>query len=225
MKRIGHGLRRLLVGGRLVALVAVAPLALLSVADLVEGANLFSSPTDGVRWTLEHGDHLHFAVHVLSGRLLDVCPCTREAARDHYQRAQRHARSPRQMAAVSQVRPHSVGEWWEYATAPLRVGAEWARDGIAWLGGDRPLSRAEVVLSLDGCMPAVVHVTRGATVVWRNADSVARFLVFPESSHSIQRIEPGSTLSAIFPVRGSFEYACSPQPDSSATNLGVVVVD
>jgi hypothetical protein len=57
---------------------------------------------------LQTNDQLHYGVHLMLGRALGLCPCTRSLAAAQYSKATWHARTPRQMALVTSARPHTV---------------------------------------------------------------------------------------------------------------------
>ncbi len=217
-------MHRLLLGGCLAAVVVGVPMALLATADLIESVPLYRSPIDRVRWTIDHGDHLHFAIHLLGGRLLDLTPWTRDAALDQYERAQEHAQTRRQTNAVTLVRPRSPYEWSEYITAPLSVGLQWAMEGVAWLGGDRSSDRAVVVVEMGRCTPAVVHVKRGAAVIWRNSDGATQTVSFPGARYGPQEVAAGGVVRAVFPIRGRYRFACGTETDTAPLTRGEVVV-
>jgi hypothetical protein len=117
------------------ALLGVIGLGLLATSDYVGQASRISGTQNRLLWTLAHGDHLHFAVHMLAGRLFDLCPCTRHKAAVQYVRASYHARKPTEVALVRNVRPTTAQGWADYALAPALVVSEWIGDGIGWLGG------------------------------------------------------------------------------------------
>jgi hypothetical protein len=130
-------LARLLAAAMTLALLGVVGLGLLATSDYVGQASRISGTQHRLLWTLAHGDHLHFAVHMLAGRLLDVCPCTRRAAEVQYWRASYHARTATERALVRNARPSSAHGWVVYAVAPAVVAAEWIGNGVAWLDASR----------------------------------------------------------------------------------------
>ena len=87
--------------GGILVFLGLFSLGLLGLADLSMAGN--GSPDVGARaqWAWDRGDHLHYAVHILAGRVLDLCPCTRRAADAQYYYARFHAVTPRQRDVVS----------------------------------------------------------------------------------------------------------------------------
>ncbi len=127
-------LARLLAAAMSVALLGVVGLGLLATSDYVGQASRISGTQNRLLWTFAHGDHLHFAVHMVAGRLLDFCPCTRQAARVQYWRASYHAKTATEAALVRNARPTTTHGWVVYAVAPAAVVGEWIGNGIVWLG-------------------------------------------------------------------------------------------
>jgi uncharacterized membrane protein YedE/YeeE len=126
-------LARLLAAVMMLALLGVVGLGLLATSDYVGQASRISGTQNRLLWTLAHGDHLHFAVHMVAGRLLDLCPCTRHAAAVQYVRASYHAKTATELALVRNARPTSAHGWLAYTVAPAAVVVEWIGNGISWL--------------------------------------------------------------------------------------------
>ena len=191
------------------ALVVGLATGLLTLADTLAPGDGSQSLSGRLAWTIHSGDHLHFAVHVAAGRVLDLCPCTRAAAAAQYYRAHFHAVTPLQRAVVATVAPRTAAEWSVYVFGPLGVGANWVGDGVAWLRGDRPPT--EVIINLDEgrAEPNAVIVGRGATVLWRNIDLTgdAHALTAIDGAFASDWLGPGATFSYTFNERGEFAYA------------------
>jgi hypothetical protein len=85
-------------------LVGVVVLAELSLADYLSTSPNASTQVRVIS-VLAHGDHLHYAVHLVSGRFLELCSCTDRAAATQYWRASFHARSGRQQQLLTDQRP------------------------------------------------------------------------------------------------------------------------
>jgi plastocyanin len=180
-----------------------------------------------MQWTLSHGDHLHFAVHMIAGRVLDVCPCTRRAASVQYWRASYHVATPIEAALVLNARPSSLQGWIVYAVAPVAVVAEWVGKGVAWLGGDRPLHVTYVSIGPDGFVPSELHVASGATVIWRNDDEDTRSVASQDGQWASGELEPSETYSVMFPRRGRYEFVAPDQVEAGFSDPanGYIVVD
>jgi hypothetical protein len=76
-----------------VSLVTVA--AMLTVAPRLRSVAL----------QVAHDDQLHYAGHLLAGRVLSLCPCTVQLAEMHYAKGMFHARTPREEALLTSDRP------------------------------------------------------------------------------------------------------------------------
>src|SRR5205814_9285328 len=112
------------------ALLLLTSLSLLALADYNTSANGSVDASERIQWTYGHGDHLHFAVHLIQGRVFDLCPCTRRAADAQYFYAKFHAVTPRQQAVLKSSRPGSIAGLGEYIVGPFGVGLDWIGDGI-----------------------------------------------------------------------------------------------
>jgi len=182
------------------------------------------------QWVWDRGDHLHFAVHMIQGRIFDLCPCTRRAAANQYYEAHFHAITPRQVALAAMANPHSAADWAEYVFGPVGVGLDWVHDGIAWIGGQRPTQRATVLMDSLEFAPEEIHVARGTTVTWRNVDQTGE-------AHSIRAdpgqldffksdwIVPDDSFSYTFKERGRFVYydEADGQPGHEGMSGAVIV--
>jgi hypothetical protein len=115
-----------------VSFVAVS-FALLAYADFLSAQDSIPQPRARPEWAVRRGDHLHYGVHLMAGRVLDICPCTRNAALTQYQRARFHAVTPRERVVLGAIRPKTPEEWLEYAVGPLDVGLAWLGDAVAWV--------------------------------------------------------------------------------------------
>jgi hypothetical protein len=76
---------------------------------------------------LQAKNSVHYGVHLLAGRTLSLCPCTRGLAAVQYSKAAWHARNQHQRALVTTDRPHTV---WEAVGDTVGLGFS----GIQWLG-------------------------------------------------------------------------------------------
>jgi len=126
---------RIAFAAAVVLLVTGVPVGLLAVADFVGAGRQHGEGLARVGWTLRRGDHLHYAVHLMAGRVLELCPCTHAAASSQYERARYHAltRLQRTVVAPKQPEPGSLEYWVAYATGPMAVAQAWLADGVAWL--------------------------------------------------------------------------------------------
>ncbi|HET6319007.1 MAG TPA: plastocyanin/azurin family copper-binding protein [Chloroflexota bacterium] len=215
----------------LVAL-GVVSLALLFYADYSIAGNGSADPGQRVAWVLERGDHLHFAGHLVAGRILDLCPCSRRAAVAQYVYARFHALTPRQKAAVTNIQPRSVGELAAYATAPFAVGLDWIGDGVAWLGGTRPSKVVVVALDQYEVRPSEIHIARGTRVIWRNTDELgeAHTVTADPGTWLLQFdsgwLEPDEQFEITFTDRGQYSYFCEAHGAPGHGGMsGLVIVD
>jgi hypothetical protein len=113
--------------------VASIPLGLLILADFATAERDHPDPRARIAWALRRGHHLHYAVHLIAGRLLDLCPCTRAAASTQYYRARFHAVTRRQRAVVAPRPSGAPTDWAAYAAGPMAVARDWIGDGVSWL--------------------------------------------------------------------------------------------
>jgi hypothetical protein len=108
MRRFVAGL--LLIGVACLALLmAVIAVGLLDSVDVGSGSARDSLPSRTLT-VLQSSNQVHYAVHLLLGSALEVCPCTRTLAATQYSKASHHASTPRQMALVAADRPHGLGD-------------------------------------------------------------------------------------------------------------------
>jgi plastocyanin len=181
---------------------------------------------------IDRGDHLHFAGHIVVGRVLDLCPCTRRAAAAQYFYAKFHALTPRQKGVAANTNPHTPSEWAAYVSGPFAVGFEWLGDGVAWLRGQRPSSMVTIALDQYEMMPNQIHVARGTTVVWRNVDEVGEaHTVTTDPATWILKFDsdlllPSEQFQVVFTERGQYNYYCRVHgaPDGAGMS-GVIFVD
>lgn len=208
-----------------VALVACVGVGLLTLADALAPGDGSLDASGRLGWAIRSGDHLHFAVHITAGRLLDVCPCTRRAAATQYYRAHFHAVTPLQRAVVATVPPRSPTDWSTYLFGPLGVGARWLGDGVAWLQGDRPPRQAIVELDDLSVEPERLEIARGTTVVWRNVDleGDAHTVTADGGAFASDWLEPGESFSHIFTERGDYAYYCQAHGGPGGEGMAGVV--
>src|SRR5262249_847635 len=138
----------------------VVGMALLFYADFTTAANGSSDPRTRAAWALDHGDHLHFAGHIVLGRVLDPCPCSRRPAAARYFYAKFHAVTARQKSVATTTEPHNLREWATYLGGPFGVAFDWLGDGIGWLSGDRPSRSIAVNLDQYEIVPSELHIAR-----------------------------------------------------------------
>jgi plastocyanin len=203
---------------------------LLALADYTIAGNGSPNPRARAAWTLASGDHLHFAFHIMVGRVLDICPCTRQAAGGQYYRAHFHALTPLQRAVAANTHPHTPAEWANYIFGPAGVAFAWVGDGLQWLGGSRPVLQTTVNLDEYAYQPAEIHILRGTTVNWRNVDTLGEGHTVTADPGQVPKfdafIETDDTFSYTFTGRGRFTYYCflHGQPGLQGMS-GVVVVE
>jgi len=77
---------------------------------------------------LQTKNSVHYGAHLLAGRTLGLCPCTRGLAAVQYSKAMWHARTQHQRALITTDRPRTV---WALVSDTLQLGVS----GIQWLGG------------------------------------------------------------------------------------------
>ena len=154
------------------AVLSGVSLGLLALADFAMAGNGSRDVGARVQWTWDRGDHLHYAVHLIAGRVLDLCPCTRRAAATQYYYAHFHAITPRQIAVINNVHPATPGAWAAYIAGPFAVGLDWVGDGVRWLTGSRPALALIVDVSNFEFRQREIHIARGTTVTWRNVDEL-----------------------------------------------------
>jgi plastocyanin len=206
-------------------------LGLLALADFSMAGNGSPDMRARAAWAWNRGDHLHYAVHLLQGRLLDICPCTRRAADAQYYRARFHAVTPRQQAVLANTRPDSPAAWVTYIFGPAAVGLDWVGDGISWLAGQRPA--LEVVVSLDGysVVPEEIHVVRGTKVIWRNVDDLGEAHTISADPGQFTRFDsdflvPDEQFDFTFTERGRYAYYCRAHGAPGVQGMaGIVVVE
>lgn len=131
--RIPAWLRRALAVACLLGCLAALSLTALAIADLNEVPARNTTLRSRVAWVLDNGDHLHFAIHIVAGRVLDICPCTRSAADAQYWRARYHAVTPLEQRVGLRVSPKTPAEFVDYVAGPFEVGLEWLEDGAKLL--------------------------------------------------------------------------------------------
>jgi plastocyanin len=224
-------LRRLLVASAALLLLSLSAFALLAFADYTIAGNGSPDPAERARWVWERGDHLHYAVHLVQGRILDVCPCTRRAAAAQYYYARFHAVTPRQRAAVAGGQPNSPSAWVGYFAGPLGVGADWIGDGVAWLSGRRPARAVTVELNAFDISPSETHISRGTRITWRNVDVLGEAHTVTADPGQSERFDsdwlvPDEQFGFTFTERGRYAYFCRAHGAAGLRGMaGVVVVD
>src|SRR5947208_17009822 len=72
-RRLPRWVFRSLIGIGLAVFMVVFSLALLGLADFSMAGNGSPDTRARLQWAWDRGDHLHFAVHILSARVLDLC--------------------------------------------------------------------------------------------------------------------------------------------------------
>jgi plastocyanin len=207
---------------------------LLFVADYNMAGNGSPEPRARAAWAWEYGDHLHYAGHLVAGRVLDLCPCSRNAAGAQYYYAKFHAITSRQKAVVVNSKPSSPSEWAGYITGPFMVWLDWAGDGMAWLGGQRPSTHIMVRLDQYIVAPDEVRIARGTTVTWRNVDSVGDAHTVTASPGQVvgfgsDWLVPGEQFEFTFTERGRFVYYCREHGEADSSMpigmAGTIIVD
>lgn len=212
-------------------LLLLCGLGLLAFADYAQAGNGSTDARARAQWVWDRGDHLHFAVHIIEGRIFDLCPCTRRAADAQYFYAHFHAVTKRQQAVAANSHPSNFSQWVDYVTGPFLVTTDWIGDGIKWLGGDRPARLVSVALSDYAMQPQEIHVLRGTTVVWRNVDELGEahtITADPRQLFSFNSdfLEPDESFQFIFTERGRYLYYCQVHGGPGGDGMsGVVVVD
>jgi plastocyanin len=215
----------------LVVLLGMLSVGLLGLADFSMAGNGSPDMRARLQWAWDSGDHLHYAGHLVAGRILDLCPCTRRAADAQYYYAHFHAITPRQRAVVNNTHPGNPAAWVAYVVGPAAVGLDWIGDGISWVGGRRPA--LDVVVSLNDYTfaPSEIHVARGTKVTWRNVDEVGEAHTITAdpgqlSTFDSDFLEPDEQFDFTFTERGRYAYYCrvhgAPGLDGMA---GIVVVE
>jgi hypothetical protein len=131
--------------------------------------------------------------------------------------------TPTQQQLLASSNPRTNATWVAFFVDPFRVTFEWIGDGIAWLGGDRPIDRVEVALVREGFSPPEVSVPRGTMVVWRNLDSVAHLLTSSILGVESVMLEPMQSFSIHVPYRGTY-YVESVREDTPSTVRGTIRV-
>ena len=229
--RVRRWIKRALIAVGSLACVGLLSVFLLAFADFTIAGNGSQDFGERVRWTWDRGDHLHYGVHLVAGRILDLCPCTRRAADAQYYYARFHAVTPRQQAVLKSSRPGSLAGIGEYIVGPFGVGLDWIGDGIAWLRGSRPASTVVVDLDEFAMNPREIHVLRGTTVVWRNVDQLGEAHTVTADPGQLVKfdsdfLEPDERYAFVFTERGRFAYYCQAHGEPGLKGMaGLVVVD
>ena len=212
-------------------LLLLVSLGLLAYADFTMAGNGSPDVRARAQWVWDRGDHLHFAVHIIEGRIFDLCPCTRRAADAQYFYAHFHAVTPHQGAVAANTHPASPQQWVDYVTGPFVVAGDWIHDGIAWLGGQRPPTQVTIALDDYEMQPAEIHIARGTRVIWRNVDAAGEahtVTAAPRQSVSFDSdfLEPDESFAFTFTERGRYLYYCRAHgtPDGEGM-AGLVVVE
>jgi hypothetical protein len=71
------------------------------------GIAAFSAGLTRAAVRVGHDDQVHYAGHLVAGRLLSLCPCATALAERQYARGMYHARTPRQKALLTTAQPES----------------------------------------------------------------------------------------------------------------------
>ncbi|MGZ8897765.1 MAG: cupredoxin domain-containing protein [Halobacteriota archaeon] len=74
-----------------------------------------------------------------------------------------------------------------------------------------------VVISGFSFQPAALTVQRGASVTWRNDDSVAHRVVSDTNAFSSSDLNQGNTYTHQFSQAGSYPYHCGIHPSMTGT--------
>ena len=208
---------------------------LLFVADYNMAGNGSTDPRARAAWAWEYGDHLHYGIHLVAGRVLDLCPCSRNAAGAQYYYAKFHAITPRQKAVLANSKPSSPAEWAGYVGGPFVVWLDWTGDGIAWLGGQRPAdARARQARSATAWRP-----TRFASRAERRSSgatstSSAKRTPSPPARASAAASTPtgccpGEQFQFTFTERGRFVYFCREHGEADSSMpigmAGTIIVE
>jgi len=218
-------------GAILLVIGALANVLLLFYADFASAGNGSSDAGERARWAWERGDHLHYAGHLVLGRIFDLCPCSRNAAGAQYYYAKFHAVTPQQRAVVLNTKPSGAAELAHYFTGPVMVWFEWIGDGIAWLGGQRPPTRVLLELDQYAVTPETIRIARGTTVIWRNVDELGEahtVTAAPQQAVSFDSgwLAPTEQFQFTFTERGQFVFYCrehgKPIPSGMA---GTIIVE
>jgi plastocyanin len=213
------------------AFLATLTLFLLALADYNIAGNGSPNFNDRARWTIDRGDHLHYAVHLAAGRIFDLCPCTRRAADAQYYYAKFHAITPRQQQVLKDSRPGGLGGLPAYILGPFGVGMDWIGDGVSWLSGNHPARAVSVALDQYQMNPPVIQVLRGTTVTWRNVDELGEAHTVTADPGQVVKfdsgfLEPDESFSFTFTERGRYTYYCTLHGEPGKNGMaGVVVVD
>ena len=223
-------IRGAIVIGALIVL-GLASLLTLAYADFTISANGSADTGERIQWTIDHGDHLHYAVHLMAGRVLDLCPCTRRAADAQYYYAKFHAVTPHQQAVLKSSRPGGLGGLPAYIAGPFQVGFDWLGDAGSWLRGNRPARTLMVNLDEYTMNPSEIHVLRGTTVVWRNVDELGEAHTVTADPGQLVKfdsdaLEPDEQFEFVFTERGRYAYYCTLHGGPGLQGMsGIVVVD
>jgi plastocyanin len=230
-RRVPRWIIRVLVGSGLAGFFVLVGLALLGLADFSMAANGSSDNRARLQWAWGYGDHLHYAVHILQARVLDVCPCTRRAADAQYYRAHFHAVTPHQKAVASNTHPNNPSAFVAYVVGPAQVVLDWLGDGISWVRGNRPPRAVLVGLDKFSVTPPEIHVLRGTNVIWRNVDELGEAHTITADPGQLTKfdsdfLEPDEQFGFTFTDRGRYLYYCRVHglPESQGMS-GVVVVE
>ena len=78
------------------------------VALLATGLLLAAPRLTGGVLSLAHNSQVHYAGHLLAGRIFSLCPCATALAEEQYARGLYHAETPRQAALLTSGRPTSM---------------------------------------------------------------------------------------------------------------------
>jgi hypothetical protein len=119
-----------------IGLLLVAAVALLLVAGVVP----LTLTVPAVRTAVTHQtarypalaalqteNSVHYGAHLLAGRTLALCPCTRGLAALQYSKATWHARTPYQRALVTTARPRTA---WGMVSDTVKLGIS----SLRWVG-------------------------------------------------------------------------------------------
>lgn len=150
-------------------LIAASAIALPAGVDLVRAGFTRADQRS------DNYDRVHYGVHLIAGRILSVCPCTRGHAPDEYARALQHAGTSRRQALVTTERPQHV------ADGP-RDAATIGWHALRALGRD---ARGQTLLVMPAllAMAALVPLLIGSQMIRTHARRGGKPSVAPRGEH------------------------------------------
>jgi len=79
----------------------VAPRLTLAAIGLLTLFAVFALPATRVALDVAHNDRVHYVSHLVAGQVLSLCPCTANLAQSQLTKGMYHARTPRQVALLT----------------------------------------------------------------------------------------------------------------------------